>query len=248
MRKYSPVLNRFRLRFELHPFATMATAAAVLLFVALGNWQLGRAAEKRALNEEFTRAGPALPLPPASVAIPRYQRVRANGSYDSDHQFLLDNMGEAGRAGMHVLTPLVLSNGNAVLVDRGWLPFGASRDQLPDVAVTAAQRSVTGRLDDLPRPGIELAAPVGSGWPRLASYPHMQELAAALGRELHPQLILLDPRQPDGFVRNWQLRGTTPVRHLSYAIQWFAFAATAVGIWFALGLRREASLRRGAAP
>ena len=59
MRKYSPVLKLFRLRFELRPFATMATVAAVLLFVALGNWQLGRAAEKRVLNGEFTQIGRA---------------------------------------------------------------------------------------------------------------------------------------------------------------------------------------------
>ena len=67
----------------------------------------------------------------------------------------------------------------------------------------------------------------------------MQELAAALGRELYPQRILLDPREPDGFMRNWQVPGTTSVRHLSYAIQWFAFAATAIAIWLVLGLRRE---------
>ena len=85
----------------------------------------------------------------------------------------------------------------------------------------------------------ELAAPAGKGWPRLISYPHMQELAAALGRELYPQRILLDPREPDGFMRNWQVPGTTSVRHLSYAIQWFAFAATAIAIWLVLGLRRE---------
>jgi surfeit locus 1 family protein len=66
----------------------------------------------------------------------------------------------------------------------------------------------------------------------------MNELASLLGRKLHPQLILLDPQDADGYVRNWQVPGTTYVRHLGYAIQWFAFAATAFAIWFALGLRR----------
>ena len=230
MRKYSLALR---------PVATVAMAAAVLLFVLLGNWQLGRAAERRALDEEFSRAETAPQLPPASIAVPRYQRVTASGSYDTDHQFLLDNMSEAGQAGVHVLTPLLLSDGNAVLVDRGWVPFGATRDSLPDVAVPATPRTVAGRLDELPRPGIELAAPAGKGWPRLISYPHMRELAAALGRELYPQRVLLDPREPDGYVRNWQVPGTTYVRHLGYAIQWFAFAATAIAIWLALGLRRK---------
>ena len=230
MRKYSLALR---------PVATAAMAAAVLLCVLLGNWQLGRATAKRLIDEEFSRAETALLLPPASIAVPRYQRVTANGSYDTDHQFLLDNMSEAGQAGVHVLTPLLLSDGNAVLVDRGWVPFGTTRDSLPDVAVPATPRTVAGRLDELPRPGIELAAPAGNRWPRLTSFPEMYELANQLGRDLHPQLILLDPREPDGFMRNWQVPGTTYVRHLGYAIQWFAFAATAIAIWLAQSLRRK---------
>jgi surfeit locus 1 family protein len=230
MRKYSLALR---------PIATAATAAAVLLFVLLGNWQLGRATARRVIDEQFSRAEVALPLPPASIAVPRYQRVTASGSYDADHQFLLDNMSEAGQAGVHVLTPLLLSDGNAVLVDRGWAPFGTTRDSLPDVGVGRERRTISGRLDELPRPAIELAAPAGTGWPRTISYPHMEELAAALGRDLYPQRILLDPREPDGYVRNWQVPGTTYVRHLGYAIQWFAFAATAIAIWFAQSLRHE---------
>jgi cytochrome oxidase assembly protein ShyY1 len=84
-----------------------------------------------------------------------------------------------------------------------------------------------------------LKAPPADGWPRLTSFPEMNELASQLGRDLHPQLILLDPREADGYVRNWRVPGTTSVRHLGYAIQWFAFAATAVAIWFALSLRRS---------
>lgn len=243
MRKYSPVLKLRGLRFELRPVATAAMAAAVVLFVVLGNWQLGRAAEKRALDEDFSRAGPALPLPPASIAVPRYQRVTASGSYDTDHQFLLDNMSESGRAGVRVLTPLLLSDGNALLVDRGWVPFGATRDSLPDVAVAGTSRTVAGRMDQLPRPSIRLEAPPADGWPRLTSFPEMNELANQLGRDLHPQLILLDPREADGYVRNWHVPGPTSLRHLGYAIQWFAFAATAVAIWFALGLRRRGEAR-----
>ncbi|MDH4258669.1 MAG: SURF1 family protein [Gammaproteobacteria bacterium] len=239
MRKYSPVLNLGRFRFELRPVATAAMAVAVALFAALGNWQLERSAEKRMLDEDFTRMGAALPLPPASITVPRYQRVIAAGHYDTSHQFLLDNMSESGSAGVHVLTPLLLADDNAVLVDRGWAPFGVTRDSLPDVAVGSAVREVTGRMDQLPRPSIRLAAAPAEAWPRLTSFPEMHELASQLGRGLHPQLILLDPQEPDGFVRNWQVPGTTSVRHLGYAIQWFAFAVTAVAIWIALGLSRS---------
>ncbi len=210
----------------------------MLAFVALGNWQLGRAAEKRALYAEFARAGPEAPLPPASMPAPRYQRVSARGAFDAGHQFLLDNMTHDGQAGVQVLTPLLLADGSAVLVNRGWLPFGPTRESLPEVAVGRDSRLVSGRLDDLPRPAIRLAVPPASGWPRLVSFPGMEELATALGRKLRPQLILLDARAPDGYLRDWRVPGMTPDRHLGYALQWFAFAATAVVIWLVLGLRR----------
>ncbi|MFZ2508508.1 MAG: SURF1 family protein [Steroidobacteraceae bacterium] len=239
MNKYSPAQSPRCAPSGFRPVTMAATAAAVLLFVMLGNWQLGRATEKRALDEEFARVTPALSLPPATIAAPRYQRVTASGSYDSSHQFLLDNMSESGRAGVHVLTPLLLADGDAVLVDRGWAPFGATRDALPDVAVPSAMRTIAGRLDQLPRPAIRIAAPPGSGWPRLTNFPEMSDLAVQLGRDLHPQLILLDSQEPDGFLRNWRVPGTTATRHLAYAIQWFAFAATSVAIWLALGLRRR---------
>ena len=74
----------------LRPVATVAMAVAVLLFVLLGNWQLERATAKRIIDEQFSRAEAPLPLPPASIAVPRYQRVTASGSYDTDHQFLLE--------------------------------------------------------------------------------------------------------------------------------------------------------------
>jgi surfeit locus 1 family protein len=239
MGEYSPVLNRGRLRFAPRLVPTVAALAAALLFAALGNWQLGRAAEKRALAADFARPGLTLELGAPTAGMPRYQRVMARGRYDAAHQFLLDNMSDAGRPGVQVLTPLLLGNGSAVLVNRGWRPFGATRQSLPDVAVPDGPRAVTGRLDELPRPPIDLASPPAAGWPRLVQYPDIEELSSALGRELHPRVILLDPAEPDGYARDWAVPGTAPERHLAYAVQWFAFAALAIAIWLATGLRRR---------
>jgi len=239
MPKYSPVLNRSRLRFAPRAPATIAAIVAALAFSALGNWQLGRATEKRALTAGFSRQDPAVELRALPDDAPRYQRVAARGNYDPEHQFLLDNMSHAGQAGVQVLTPLVLSNGSAVLVNRGWQPFGATRKVLPAVAVPDGLRTVSGRLDELPRPGIRLDAPQAAGWPRLVQYPRMEELSAMLGRELRPRMILLDAGLPDGYVREWTVPGTTADRHLAYAVQWFAFAALAAAIWLALSFRRD---------
>lgn len=217
----------------------MATLAAVAVFAALGNLQLDRGAEKRGLAADFRRAGPAIEFSPAGPGPQRYQRVTARGSYDTRHQFLLDNRSHAGAAGIEVLTPLLLGDGSAVLVNRGWLPFGTDRAHLPVVAVGPEPRLVAGRFSELPRAPIELAAPPSASWPRLVNYPDREELEEMLGRELRPGMILLDPGEPDGFVRDWQLAGTAPERHLGYAVQWFAFAATAAAIWLALSLKRD---------
>ncbi|HEU0223901.1 MAG TPA: SURF1 family protein [Steroidobacteraceae bacterium] len=239
MAQYSPVLNPGRWRFAPRPLATVATVAAVIALVALGCWQLDRGEEKRALAADFLGAGPAIELPPAGAALTRYQRVVARGSYDAGHQFLLDNRIRAGVAGVEVLTPLLLGDGSAVLVNRGWLPFGNDRGQLPAVAVGTQARHVAGRFNELPRAPVELPSPPSPQWPRLVNYPQGAELAAMLGRELRPGMILLDPGEPDGYDRDWQPPGTTPERHLGYAVQWFALAATAAAIWFAHSLSRD---------
>ena len=239
MPEYSPVLNPRRSRFAPRLVPTILAAAALVLFSALGAWQLGRADEKRAMQRNFTAGGPAIEWQRLPADAPRFQRVRLRGHYDPGHQFLLDNMSHESVAGVHVLTPLLLDSGDAVLVNRGWLPFGATRQDLPEVEVDGEKRTVVGRIDELPRPGIWLKGPETAGWPRLVQYPGMAELSDALGRELAPRQVLLDPGVPDGYVRDWVVPGTTPDRHLGYAVQWFALAALAAAIWFALSFRRS---------
>jgi len=115
-------------------------------------------------------------------------------------------------------------------------------DRLPGVALKAHDIvTVSGRVAELPSAGLAggRAAPAPeAGWPKITSYPAMAELSAAIGRPLEPRILLLDPQQPDGYVRDWQPPGLQPIRHWSYAIQWWCFAALALVLWAALSLRR----------
>ena len=222
--------------------ATLLLLPALALLVWLGSWQLQRAGEVRALQAAFdTSAATRAALPPAAQAgsLPRYARVRLAGHYLGERQFLLDNMTHAGAAGYRVLTPFATGAGGIVLVDRGWIPLGASRAALPSVAVGAAPRELVGRLDELPRPGIRLAVVAGSGWPRVLSFPRLEDIAAALGEPPYPRLLLLEASQPDGYLREWRPAGGVPAeRHLGYALQWYALALTLLVAYLVASLRR----------
>jgi surfeit locus 1 family protein len=222
--------------------STFATLAMLAVLLTLGFWQLDRMREKQVLFAEFA-AGTRETIDLRSLrsdTSARYQHAAVTGRYDSDHQILLDNMTHQGQVGYRVLTPLGFGAGRTVLVDRGWIPMGESRARLPKITVGDQDRSVSGRLDELPRAGIHLAAPPepDAPWPRVLSYPTMQEILAVLPRELYPYILLLDADQADGFVREWQPATFPPARHLGYAVTWFALAATLLIIYVATHLKR----------
>ncbi len=214
---------------------TFAALLAVATFTRLGFWQWHKGAEGQEEWQRFARGTAELrPLDSAALeSVPLYQRVSLTGTLDARHQFLLDNRSYQGRPGYEVLTPLTREGAMTLLVDRGWVPFSGSRAQLPDVSLnTDAAVTLTGRSALLPSPGLALGhAPPGGAWPKVTAFPSMAELASALGTALEPRILLLDPAAPHGYVRDWQPPGMSPLRHFSYAIQWWGFAALVLLVW-----------------
>lgn len=234
-----PIGNRV---FEPGLVPTLAMLPVLALLLWLGTWQYHRAGEKRALWEGFERgAATTVPLPGAGAPLlPRYSHVRVEGTFEPDRQVLLDNMTQAERAGYRVLTPLRRPDDSVVLVDRGWVPLGRSRAVLPEVRVDAGPRLVAGRLDQLPRPGIEAANPPdGAGWPRVLNFPTRLQVERILGAAVYPQIVLLDASLPDGYARDWQPPGMPPERHLGYSVQWYGLALTLLVIWIVVNLKKK---------
>ena len=227
-------------------WAVALAALGLAIFVSLGYWQLGRAQEKQARFDAFM-AGSEDIVDATGLgfdALARYQRVRMRGAYDAARQILLDNMpSAAGRPGYRVLTPLERADGRGwVLVDRGWVPLGATRDELPDVDVDVGMRELSGALDELPIPGVRVgpaAEPGASRWPRVMLFPTQADVESALGATVESRIILLDAGMPDGFERKWRpALGFGQERHLGYAVQWFAFALVTIVLFVALNLHR----------
>ena len=239
---------RWRFRPGLWP--TLATVVLFPALLTLGLWQLERAELKqeaiaRAGAEDErppARLGPEVPDKEGGAGVWNHRRVDATGHYLS-RQFLLDNRTRRGVAGYHVLTPLILDGERrqGVIVNRGWIALGPSREHLPETTVPGGTLELRGR-GRVPGAAFLLgeAGYAGDEWPRVVQSIDLPKMEEALGVDLLPFVLELDRSEPHGFAREWRPhRGIGPARHRAYAFQWFALAATLLAIYTLVNLRRR---------
>lgn len=220
----------------------------VPMFLLLGLWQLQRADEKRRLQGEYDARshGPAVRVESRVQAGEdlRFYRVEATGRYDPDHQFLLDNRVHHGRAGYHVITPLKIGDGEVrVLVNRGWIALGESRDKLPAIDTPRGSVTLTGVATVPSAKGYRpYGAPATGGkWEAVWPYLDMKRYAQAVSFPLQPVVILLDTDNPSGFTREWSRLDAGIAVHQGYAFQWFALAAALIGLYLLVRRRMRGS-------
>lgn len=241
-----PIESGSRL-FAPRAFTTLVTLALLVLLVSLGRWQLRRAGEQQRLYDAFATGGDAaLEIDRTTGALPRYRRAAADGHYDRTRQILIDNMvSSGGQAGYYVLTPFELTGGGWLLVNRGWVPLGADRGARPDLDVGAERRTVHGRVDKLPSPGIRMGhpAPLAPPFPVVANFPSRADIQQLLHESAWvsaADVLDLDAREPDGYRRDWVPPGFAPMRHIAYAVQWFGLAL-ALAVIYVVTNRRPAA-------
>lgn len=120
---------------------TVLRAGAVFVIgagLALSAWQFGRADQKRQLESQaqsaLTAAAISINAAPKDKdnALPLFHRARARGVYMAEGTILLDNRLHNRSAGYYVITPLVLADGNALAVNRGWIAGGKTRNPPPN--------------------------------------------------------------------------------------------------------------------
>lgn len=212
--------------------AIVALAIAAV-FVRLGVWQVHRLNDRRAQNAtiQAARAEPPVELPQHRFAPEalRDRRAHARGNYDYAHQRVWTGRTFQGAPGVALLTPLRLSDGTAVFVDRG---FVAS----PDARRVDAGRYGEGDTVDVT--GLVIPAPRDRGDVNPAA------LRDSVPYRLLDAVLLLDDTaapHPAGLLR-WRPPLLDNGFFLAYAIIWFCFALTAVvGVVVLLTVRsREA--------
>lgn len=233
--------------FEFAPglWPTLATLAVLPLLVGLGLWQLERAEWKQGLIDRHAAMGIEAAHSVAAVLAEggdnAHRPVYASGQYDLERQLLLDNQLHQGVAGYHVLTPLRLAGGDTVLVNRGWLPVGASRQRLPALPGPDGAVQLRGRIARLPEKIFRLdsAEEQHKGWPQVIQHIVFEDIEARLGHAVQPAVILLDEQDAHGFTRAWKaVYSTPPAKHRAYAMQWFTLAVVLLLIYLGVNMRR----------
>ena len=204
-------------------------AIAVLLsalFVRLGFWQLSRLDERRAFN-----ARRAMPLSQPEVRFDAlrdrvpYRRVRVEGTPDFEHEIALSGRSRNGSPGVHVVTPFRRAgNDTAVLVIRGWV-------YAPDAATAELSRfreelgAIRGYTDTIPQGNFT----PDSSRPRVARRLTTGAVSALVPYPVHPVLVIAQDSAAPSAPARLPLPELGDGPHLGYAIQWFAFALTALG-------------------
>lgn len=216
--------------------------------IRLGFWQMHKLELRHDRNDAITKhfaADPvdlltALPAGREVDGTNEWTRVFATGTYDVEHELSVKFV-TRDAAGADVVTPLVLPNGEAVLVNRGWLPTDNNVDRPKIPAPPAGEVTIEGWIRKDSGAGKNATVPADGQIRAISSevladhvpyglvdgYINLQEQtpavdsATALAVEPHPEL------------------GQGP--HFFYALQWWFFSLLAIVgyFWFARAEARE---------
>ncbi len=217
---------------------TIVVLSLVVLMINLGFWQLRRLHERQHTNAAITSAqasveGPlASVLPPATAldatAAYEWRAVTATGTYDVARQVLVRNRSQDSLPGFHVVTPLDLGDGHALLVNRGFLPL--AQENAPPLPASGTV-TVVGRLRPTQTRGALGPRDPTEGTLAAVARVDIARIQQQTPQQLEPMYIELTGQEPavsGGVPTAIPLPELDDGPHLAYAVQWFLFSALAV--------------------
>ncbi|WP_433828792.1 SURF1 family cytochrome oxidase biogenesis protein [Actinoplanes sp. CA-015351] len=231
------------------------TVVAAVVMVMLGNWQLRRYHERTDINDRIDSANSVQAVPLTSIltaptaagtpgAAPgkalAWTKVTLTGRYDASYEIQARGRTVGSEVGFEIVTPLMLDDGTAVLVDRGWVPAGDTGAlAAPEVPAAPGGRvTVVGQIHLSESRPAAVERRDGRLDTRRLSVPR---LAQELPFPVYGAYVLLNEQTPaadPAFVQvpishedSWQNGG--------YAVQWWLFAVMALFL-YGWQARREA--------
>lgn len=246
MTLFSFKIGKRRWHFSPTGFPTLVTLVFLIILMSLGFWQLQRADYKKQLLKSYQSRLFATPVSlkelPQDPEQSQYRQVQVTGHYDTEHSILLDNKIYQHQVGYHVLTPFLPQGSQQwVLINRGWVPRSQIRGQPPMIPKMTSQLSLTG-IVYFPLKQTMVLTPDGlhvKTWPWVSQRIDLSLFNQVLQKPLYQFVILLDPKAPGEFVRDWNPVSVTPYKNIGYAVQWFALAFALLIIFIVVNTHRD---------
>lgn len=224
------------MRFRPTLWPTLFTVPAMIVLIGLGTWQVERLHWKENLittrNARATRAAIPLPSDTADPAGYEFSKTRATGRFLHDKEMYLTARSLNGNVGYHIVTPFIENDGQAILIDRGWIPI-----ERKDPATRAAGQvqgavAVEGLLRGSQKKNwlVPDNEPQNNVW----FYIDVPAMAKWSGLEhARPYFIEAGPAaNAGGYPIGGQSQLELPNNHLQYAITWYSFAISLAVIYF----------------
>jgi surfeit locus 1 family protein len=224
----------------------------IVTMVNLGFWQLRRLDERKTFNAQVTEriAEPPAPLDDVLVAgtdpeSVEWRAVTATGTYLPAEQFVVVNRSQDGVGGTMVVTPMQLTDGRLLLVERGFQPSTTPPPTAPTGTVEIVGRlrpseeRRTGQLSD-PKTGVLTEA-------QRVDIPRLTPQLSGTPLPMFVELTASRPAEPTPYPAPVTLPVLDNGPHLSYAVQWFTFSLAVVVGWV-LAVRKSLRTRRRGDP
>ncbi len=235
-------MYRFLLRPKWIAFHLLCLLGVVLM-VNFSIWQFGRLSERREFNSEVRQrsALETVNISELDLSDPRAMQWRtagAIGTYDPSEQVLILNRSQNGVAGLNIVTPLILDDGRAILVNRGFIglsetppsaPSGTVRVlgtmQITEQRTSGQATQASGEQSEFFRLDIALLG-------EQIDYDLLPVALVAIASEPSESPTLAPINPPE----------LSQGPHLSYAIQWLIFSAAVIVGWV-LAIRKSLTNR-----
>ena len=211
--------------------------------MSLGFWQLNREQQKIAAEDLYEQRLLTQAVDVASIDWDKsdlnWVSVSATGFFDKDRHLLLDNRIHNSVVGYEVITPFY-SGDNVLLINRGWIAQGPSRQSLPAAAVSDSITTISGHIYVPDGSLMMLGAEESSteNWPKVIQKIDFQYISSVLDESLLPHLIRLDENSSGVLQTNWSAINMRPEVHKAYAVQWFMMALVLLILYLFFSIRK----------
>ena len=226
-------------------------ALLVVLMVFLGLWQLRRLDQRQERNALITQRSEEPTAPLASVvdldgstadaSEARFRRVEASGAFEPGSDIVVRNRTFGGQPGSWLLAVLRLDDGDAVIVNRGWVPVTGEQEPSVETLAPTGPVTIEGLVETTQERGRFGSTDPEAGALRRVARVDVERLSDQVDGAVYPVWIQAEAELPDP--------GDLPIpaeppelgegSHFSYAMQWFTFSVIAL-IGYPIVLRRVA--------